>query len=128
MLRRLLLSIFLLSLPAHAQVKPPAIGDIMMSSPDARNLTESCVLAFSKQKRQFICAIRIDVQLSPGRETLVFNPYVTQDKKVLCGCAYGCNPQGMVLGYYSVSNVDNGGFKIDHAYAIGNEKISCIVY
>lgn len=128
----ILLQVLILSLLSNvgvalAQVRQPSIGDIMMASPDVRNIRDNCVLAFSIKGRSFTCAKRVDVNLTSGNTTTVVADVNTQNK-VICSCAYGCNPQGMVLGYMSVSQVNNGSFTISHARAIGNEIVSCIIY
>ncbi|MEM4202495.1 MAG: hypothetical protein QXS54_00350 [Candidatus Methanomethylicaceae archaeon] len=131
MTRVLLSSVFLLlSAPALAQPaqRIPPIGEIMMSSPDAASIVDNCTLSFNKTSRRFQCSRRIDVALSNGRQTIVQLQGIRPSNKIFCGCWLGCNQYGMVLGYLMVDSIGDGWFRIRHAYALGNEVVSCAVY
>ncbi|GIV86090.1 MAG: hypothetical protein KatS3mg054_0119 [Chloroflexus sp.] len=125
----LLVFLLLVSAAIAQPARLPDIGRLMSMSRDAAYMNrEGCAVGFSKENSIFSCLPRLTVTLSRGRTTVVQNRLVNDGSAVMCGCGFGCNDYGMVLGYLRVAVVRNGYFQLSHAYALGNEMVSCIVY
>lgn len=127
-----------------AQRRLPDIGELMYQSRDYQVNTcirEGGILIYDDSTHLFSCTTSgsisgsiVRVTLAAGTRTVLSDTRIAANSGVACGCLLpadqdgpSCNTEASWLARMRVAEITTGSAVLVHAYAIGNEEVSCLV-